>query len=444
MLAAAARTPQGAFGTGMSFVSLWAGDVEETRRSEADQSLANRLAFWTGRDCDRIERLMRSSNLTREKWDTHSSYLRNTILKACGWSTSVLSDQRPDEVLDLTVQPKVRFVSVPECATAELRGYVMKGLIAPGDVGCLFGAPGTGKSLIAPYLGFMVAHGTRAFGMRTKQGPVFYVAAEDSKGMRGRVNALSKEHGRPEGFYLVEGISNLLTERSSDLAILLDRALVERPALIILDTLAMCFPGLEENTAEGMGRVVSVARRLAEDGAAVLLVHHDTKAEGGTPRGSSALNGALDVAVRLKGRDTGGITRAELTKNRNGSCDVKIAFQVVTKGLGIDDDGDPVTTAIAHPVDASGQTPEPVLTAAEFGAINILASLQSLKHPISETAWRAAGLDSRVVSKSEKLDSRRTATMRAIKTLQEKQRVLIIDGTVNLVSTGVVPQENWN
>lgn len=59
--------------------------------SSADQSLANHLAFWTGKDCARMERLMRQSALCRDKWDHHSTYLVDTISKAVGFVRSVLT-----------------------------------------------------------------------------------------------------------------------------------------------------------------------------------------------------------------------------------------------------------------------------------------------------------------------------------------------------------------
>ena len=49
--------------------SAHAGD-----HSSADAALCAVLAFWTGRDCNRIDRLFRCSKLMREKWDTrHAS-----------------------------------------------------------------------------------------------------------------------------------------------------------------------------------------------------------------------------------------------------------------------------------------------------------------------------------------------------------------------------------
>ena len=37
--------------------------------SAADQALANHLAWWTGGDCERIERIMQRSSLVRPKWE---------------------------------------------------------------------------------------------------------------------------------------------------------------------------------------------------------------------------------------------------------------------------------------------------------------------------------------------------------------------------------------
>lgn len=220
---------------------------------------------------------------------------------------------------------RLTLLTPDQCEGYRSRGYLLKGLVAPGDVGCIFGAPGAGKSLIGPHIGYAIAQGREAFGMRARQGGVFYVAAEDPHGMQSRVSALRRTHGEAPDFRLVAGVSDLLSDTSPDLAALREAVETHRPALIIVDTLAMAFPGLEENSAEAMGRVVAVARGLAESGAAVILVHHDTKAEGATPRGHSLLNGALDFALHVK-KDEFGAVRATLTKNRNGTCDRAIAF----------------------------------------------------------------------------------------------------------------------
>jgi putative DNA primase/helicase len=66
------------------FNMLYAGSVSEYGgdASRADLALASILAFYST-DANQIERIMRGSHLTRAKWDSHKSYLRElTIGKA--------------------------------------------------------------------------------------------------------------------------------------------------------------------------------------------------------------------------------------------------------------------------------------------------------------------------------------------------------------------------
>lgn len=56
---------------GDKFSRLWNGQTSGYEsHSEADLALCRLLAFWTGRDAQRIDRLFRDSGLYREKWDT--------------------------------------------------------------------------------------------------------------------------------------------------------------------------------------------------------------------------------------------------------------------------------------------------------------------------------------------------------------------------------------
>lgn len=320
------------------------------------------------------------------------------------------------------------FLTPDDCESAPSRGYLIKGLFAPGDVACIFGAPGAGKSLIAPFLGYMVAQGQEAFQMRTKAGGVFYVAAEDSHGMRGRVKALKQAHGSAQAFRLVEVVSQLLTtnpkDRAPDLLALVEAVKAERPALIFIDTLAMAFPGLEENSAEAMGRVVAVSRLLTRWGAAVVLIHHDTKSEGGTPRGHSILNGALDVALHVKRDDEAGIIRGKLTKNRNGTCDRDIAFTIATENGGTDEDGEPITLPRCNPLHGA---PAKVKRLAPQPAA-ALKVLESMAQPVSREDWKRACMASDTVCANDKPDTRRKAFDRALQDLSRDGWVTSHDG----------------
>ena len=59
---------------GAAFAALWNGDTSGYgSHSEADMSLCNLLAFWTGCNAGQMDRLFRSSGLMREKWDRRQS-----------------------------------------------------------------------------------------------------------------------------------------------------------------------------------------------------------------------------------------------------------------------------------------------------------------------------------------------------------------------------------
>lgn len=98
-----------AFGGKASFADLFNRNVEALARtyppdpgstepyggSEADSALASHLAFWTGKDCERIRRLMLRSSLVREKWE-REDYLPRTILAVCQRAGDVLVDKEAE------------------------------------------------------------------------------------------------------------------------------------------------------------------------------------------------------------------------------------------------------------------------------------------------------------------------------------------------------------
>lgn len=327
---------------------------------------------------------------------------------------------------------RLTFRTPAECDASPPRGYIVKGLAAPRDVLCIFGAPGAGKSLIAPYIGYMLALGLPAFGMRTKAGRVMYVAAEDELGMRGRLAALRRRHGDAPEMLLVEGVTDLLDDRGPDLDALHAAVADQRPSLIVIDTLAMAFPGLEENDARDMGRVVAVARSLTVHGAAVMLIHHGTKADGSTPRGHSVLNGALDAALQLQPADDG-IIRGKLTKNKNGTCERDIAFRIEAETLATDEDGDAVTAAVAVELAPGTATRRERLSASEQAGLSILTEMSGpSRDAVNEVDWREACIVSRRLSGSDERANQRRAVDRVAKALSQKGLIAIADGKVGM------------
>lgn len=100
-LALKSRSAASAFGNRASFADLWEANVDALAKafpgdpydaSRADAALAQHLAFWTGRNCERIQSLMQQSALVRDKWE-REDYLPRTIAEICGRPGEVLIDE---------------------------------------------------------------------------------------------------------------------------------------------------------------------------------------------------------------------------------------------------------------------------------------------------------------------------------------------------------------
>jgi len=89
------------FGDTLSVAELWTADEAQLAAkwpdpertydaSAADASLLSHLAFWTGKDCERMDRLFRLSGLMRDKWDDRQDYRERSILGAAAQCSAVL------------------------------------------------------------------------------------------------------------------------------------------------------------------------------------------------------------------------------------------------------------------------------------------------------------------------------------------------------------------
>ena len=82
--------------SGNAIHSLFAGDLGDHAGDEsaADLALCNHLAFWTGRDAGRMDRLFRQTGLMRPKWE-REDYRTMTIDKAIGDCREVYTGRLP-------------------------------------------------------------------------------------------------------------------------------------------------------------------------------------------------------------------------------------------------------------------------------------------------------------------------------------------------------------
>ena len=98
------RSAASTFGGRASFADLWEGNADALAKaypdgggraydaSQADMALIAHLCFWTGKDGERILRLMQRSALARDKWE-REDYLPRTIAETIARGGDVLQDK---------------------------------------------------------------------------------------------------------------------------------------------------------------------------------------------------------------------------------------------------------------------------------------------------------------------------------------------------------------
>ncbi|BBX91362.1 AAA family ATPase [Mycolicibacterium boenickei] len=165
-----------------------------------------------------------------------------------------------------------------------------------------------------------MATGNRWQGRETVRRKVLYVVAEGAFGFKGRLNAWESGWGTAiydEWFHVLPVPVNLT--RPLDVGNLEDLIQWEGYGLVVLDTLARCMVGGEENSAKDTGVVVDAMtklRRATPDGRGVVLGLHHAGKDAKTLRGSSAFEGGVDT-VCFTARDERFVSLAR-EKRRDG------------------------------------------------------------------------------------------------------------------------------
>jgi AAA domain len=153
----------------------------------------------------------------------------------------------------------------------------------------LIGASGVGKSFLALDYAMRVA----------QQAAVVYVVGERLDQFRPRLDAwLQHNGGGDERLFICPRAVDLLNE--AEFNEFYAAIAPHHPQLVVVDTLARCTVGADENSAQMMGMAISRLQRIQEElGATVLVVHHLTKS-GQWERGSSTLRAATDTVIVIR------------------------------------------------------------------------------------------------------------------------------------------------
>jgi len=327
--------------------------------------------------------------------------------------------------------------------------YLIKGWLDRGAFSVVFGESNVGKSFFAIDLALHVAsrsewHGHRVFGSSDDVPnalPVLFIASEGGQGFGNRIEAIRKE--RPEliassdtEFLLLPTSLDLYGSADADALIQACSDKGTKPALIVVDTLARSMGSGDENSAQDMGAFIANCDRLRERlGAHVMVIHHSGKDNTKGARGSSSLSAAVDTELHLTSAD--GVINVKQTKQRDMAAGEGFAYRLRDVVLGVDADGDQITSAI---VEQAG----PMVNKPKLSDTQIIA-LQALDDAIAEHGEMKSSdlfpLNARVVTIDQwrkscdrynlsngKSDSaKRTAFLRAKRSLRKSETVKIGD-----------------
>lgn len=236
------------------------------------------------------------------------------------------------------------------------REWIIKPLIPRRGIGQIYGGSGSGKSFLAIDITCRVAstpEGDRGewFGFKTTHCPVVYLALEGEDGIRNRFDACIRHHG-----YRVEDLLDVLIfseeqfdiRKPEDLQALVD--VVPSGALVIIDTMVQSSPGADQNSSADMSTIMDNAKALhkAIDGF-VMLVAHTGKDESLGAAGWQGQKNNCDVQLQVERSFS--LRSWHARKVKDDRDDYAGNFNLEVVNLGIDDDGDAITSCAVEKSD---------------------------------------------------------------------------------------------
>ncbi len=262
------------------------------------------------------------------------------------------------------------------------RRWLVKDLLATTGLAIVFGHSAAGKSFIVLDISGHIALGWPWQGLKVEQGLVVYVAAEGAAGLRNRLAAFKAHHKVSDMPLAIIPTPINLQDPDADADRLIAtieeaaRRRGQKPALIVVDTLSKTFGAGRENTDDMATYIANCERISSSLDCCVLIVHHRPKdSESRDPRGHSSLKAGVDTVILVEAGDP---KIATVVKQKDGEDGGRFAFRLHQVELGLDDDGEPVTSCVVEPVSPESGDIGPVkigrtkLTDIQFGVLREL------------------------------------------------------------------------
>ena len=310
--------------------------------------------------------------------------------KELGWNQDA---SESEQYLNQT-KPRFTLLGINDLAALPPTEYLVKGVLPSTGLAAIFGPSGSGKTFVALDLLMAVACQTDWFGYKVKNAPVIYIGLEGKSGINNRIQAwrIKNPNLTPANFKIILDNFDLMNKAN---VVELAQAIIDaqmHQGVIVIDTLNQASPAADENSSQDMGVIIKYLKLLQEStGGLVLIIHHTGKNTSQGLRGHSSLKAALDANIEVVGGDKRSWL---LEKSKDGEDGKSFGFRLEVQRLGIDSDGDPITSctverdhsAIFMKLEPSGKAQKAALKVIKQALSNITNKKMAVDDAISEIA----------------------------------------------------------
>lgn len=263
--------------------------------------------------------------------------------------------------------------------------YILKHFLPAQSLCSIYGPSGSYKSFLAVSWACHIAAGKSWAGKKVTPGAVLYVVGEGGVGVPRRIRAWEQVHGKQaENLWLVN--RPVFPVRESEVTeVLLAARQIEAECgvpvrMVVIDTLARCFGGNDENDARDMGAFIEGCDVIKQKtGATVLVVHHSGKDEAKGARGSSSFRAALDTEFNVKREGDGKALILTCTKMKDAEEPERKAYDLRAAELYTDEDGELVCSLVVHDEPREAREVEPELASVSRLSDNHQALWQAVR-----------------------------------------------------------------
>ena len=351
--------------------------------------------------------------------------------KELGWKYDATQSQLANTNL---LEPSQRFtlLGINDLAALPPTEHLVKGILPSSGLAAIYGPSGSGKTFLALDLIMAIACQSDWFGHKVKNVPVTYVGLEGKGGISNRIQAwrIKNPNLTPANFKIILDNFDLMNKAN---VVELAQAIIDaqmHQGVIVIDTLNQASPAADENSSQDMGVIIKYLKLLQEStGGLVLIIHHTGKNTSQGLRGHSSLKAALDANIEVVGGDKRSWL---LEKSKDGEDGKSFGFRLEVQRLGIDSDGEPITSCtVERDHSAIFTKPEPSGKAQK-------AALKVIKQALSNITNKKMAVDDAISEIAKTL-----TTIQSNRRNNRARKLLEDLTTGGHLSSGLVDDEGW-